>query len=101
MGVNIGSNFLQFPYYYLFQKKIEKFFKGEKMKTDTKIKTGYIINPEWIKEWKRRRSYDNIKKKCLEKLNIEEKFKNLKNFKFDFLIKKMKNCLILKKIIIQ
>ena len=29
-----------------------------------------------------------LKKKCLEKLNIEEKFKNLKNFKFDFFDKK-------------
>ena len=83
------SNYQQFLYYYLFQKKIEKLFKGEKMKNDKKIEKGYIINPEWIKEWKRRRSYAYIKKKCLEKLKIEkEKLKNLINLKLDIFDKK-------------
>ena len=61
----------QILYYYVFQKKIEKFFKGEKMKDSTKIHKGYVINPEWIKEWRRRINYANIRKKCFEIFNIE------------------------------
>ena len=55
---SLHSTLKQILYYYKFQKKIEKFFNGEKMKKDhTKIKKGYIINPEWIKEWRRRKKY--------------------------------------------
>ena len=63
---SINANSQQILFYYVFQKKIEKFFNGEKMKKDNiKSKIGYFINPEWIKEWKRRRNYANIKSNFL------------------------------------
>ena len=70
---SINATSQQILFYYEFQKKIEKFFNGKKMKKDnTKIKIGYFINPEWIKEWKRRRNYANIKSNFLEAFNIEK-----------------------------
>ena len=68
---SINSTSKQILFYYVFQKKIENFFNGEKMKRDNKeSKIGYFINPEWIKEWKRRRNYTNIKSNFLEAFNI-------------------------------
>ena len=68
---SINSTSQQILFYYVFQKKIENFFNGEKMKKDNKeSKIGYFINPEWIKEWKRRRNYTNIKSNFLEAFNI-------------------------------
>ena len=68
---SINSTSQQILFYYVFQKKIENFFNGEKMKKDNKeSKIGYFINPEWIKEWKRRRNYTNIKTNFLEAFNI-------------------------------
>jgi len=68
-----NSTSQQILHYYVFQKKIEKFFNGEKMpKENTKCKIGYFINPEWIKEWKRRRNYANIKSNFFEVFKIEK-----------------------------
>ena len=66
------STIKQILYYYVFQKKIDQFFRGEKIEKDKKIKKGYIINPEFIKEWKRRKNYVKIKKKYFENFNIEK-----------------------------
>ena len=59
-------------HYYVFQKTIQKYLTDWKDKKDRhKIEKGYIIDPDWIKEWKRISDYDNIKTKYLEKLGIE------------------------------
>ena len=68
-----NSTSQQILHYYVFQKKIEKFFNGEKMpKENIQCKIGYFINPEWIKEWKRRRNYANIKSNFFEVFKIEK-----------------------------
>ena len=58
-------------YYYVFQKKINNYLNNtEKRKEKTKLKNGYIINPEWIKEWKRRINYNKIISEYLVHFNI-------------------------------
>ena len=64
-------------HYYLFQKVISKYFNKKYQKDDeNEIKNGYIINPYWIKDWKKIIKYDEIENK-LDKLKINEK--NLKS----------------------
>ena len=47
--------------YYLFQKKIKDNINNKnKNEVDNKKKTGYFIYPEWIKEWKKKISYELI-----------------------------------------
>ena len=58
-------------YYYIFQKKINNYLNNTiKRKDKTRLKNGYIINPEWIKEWKRRINYDKIVSDYLVHFNI-------------------------------
>ena len=59
-------------HYYVFQKTIQKYLTDWKDKKDRhKLEKGYIIDPDWIKEWKRISDYDNIKTKYLDCLGIE------------------------------
>ena len=94
---NIKSTGQQILYYYKFQKKIGKFFNGEEMKKDNKEITekGYIINPEWIKEWRRRNKYPKIKKYCLDVINFEKKILDFKQIKTNFFDILKKNKIIL------
>jgi len=58
-------------YYYVFQKKINNYLNNtEKREDKTSLKNGYIINPEWIKEWKRRINYDKLVSDYLVHFNI-------------------------------
>jgi len=58
-------------YYYTFQKEINNYLNiSEKRKEKTNLKNGYIINPEWIKEWKKRINYDKIVSEYLVYFNI-------------------------------
>ena len=94
---NIKSTGQQILYYYKFQKKIGKFFNGEEMKKDNKeiAEKGYIINPEWIKEWRRRNKYPKIKKYCLDVINFEKKIFDFKQIKTNFFDILKKNKIIL------
>ena len=59
-------------YYYVFQKKIKKYLTDWKDKKDGhKIEKGYIIDPDYIKEWKRISDYDNIKTNYLDHFGLE------------------------------
>ena len=64
--------------YYDFQKKIQKYLSEWEKEKGGKLKKGYIIHPDWIKEWKRISNYNNIKTKYLDKYNSESKFLFLK-----------------------
>jgi len=58
-------------YYYVFQKKINNYLNNDEKRKDKKLlKIGYIINPEWIKEWKRRINYDKLVSDYLDHFNI-------------------------------
>jgi len=58
-------------YYYIFQKKINNYLNNTgKREDETSLKKGYIINPEWIKEWKRRINYDKLVSDYLVHFNI-------------------------------
>ena len=57
--------------YYLFQKSIHNHLNNQiEGKDSGKIKEGYIIHPEWIKEWKMRINYNSLNK-CFDNLNIK------------------------------
>ena len=59
-------------YYYTFQKKINNYLNNTiKRKDKTYLKNGYFINPEWIKEWKRRINYNQIVSEYLVHFNID------------------------------
>ena len=59
-------------HYYVFQKNIKQYLTDWDGKTDGYRKEkGYIIEPDWIKEWKRIVDYDNIKTNYLDHFNIE------------------------------
>ena len=46
--------------YYLFQKEIKKYLTDWKdKKDDFKIKVGYLVNPDWLKDWKILIKYDD------------------------------------------
>ena len=91
---SLKSTCKQIIYYHEFQKQIGKFFNGEIEKDDTEIQNGYIINPEWIKEWRRRKKYDK-NKKYLDIIDFEKKKIDLKQIKtiFDDIRKKDKKIL--------
>ena len=58
-------------YYYIFQKKINNYLNKPKEREDKiNLKNGYIINPEWIKEWKRRINYGKLVSDYLDHFNI-------------------------------
>ena len=63
----------QILYYYVFQKYIRKYLTSEysNYRENTKLKFGYLIHPQWIKEWKRRINYNTMKSNILDHLNIE------------------------------
>jgi hypothetical protein len=63
----------QILYYYVFQKYIKKYLTSEysTYRENTKLKFGYLIHPQWIKEWKRRINYNTMKSNILDHLNIE------------------------------
>ena len=49
--------------YYGFQKKIKNQINNKnKGKEDEEVKIGYLINPDWIKEWRQRIKYNDIEK---------------------------------------
>ena len=57
--------------YYIFQKKFKKYLTGKIFEKERKkIKNGYLIPLDWIKEWKRKINY-NIISKNLDSLQIE------------------------------
>ena len=59
-------------HYYVFQKTLQKYLTDWKNKNDrNKIEKGYLIDPDWIKEWKRISDYDNIKTNYLDHFGIE------------------------------
>ena len=72
MGQNIPNNKCKILLdYYTFQKKIYQYLKDWKDKNDRyKKEIGYIIEPDWIEEWKRISDYDNLKTKYLDPFNI-------------------------------
>ena len=50
-------------YYYGFQKKIEnQINNNNKDREDEEIQIGYLINPDWIKEWKNIIQYSQMEK---------------------------------------
>ena len=62
--------------YYVFQKKINKYLNNQIGNRPYKnsIKIGYIVNPEWIKEWKKAINYKKISFFCNEfKIESSEK----------------------------
>ena len=63
----------QILYYYVFQKYIKKYLTSEysTYRENTKLKFGYLIHTQWIKEWKRRINYNTMKSNILDHLNIE------------------------------
>ena len=75
MGSNI-SKAEQVLFYYSFQQKMNKYLKDWKhIKDKNKIKTGYFIHPDWIKEWKRSINYEQIKTVYLN--NLKNKISNV------------------------
>ena len=80
MGSDI-SKAKQVLFYYSFQQKMNKYLKDWKhIKDKYKIKAGYFIHPDWIKEWKRSINYEQIKtvylnnsKNKISKVNDETK----------------------------
>ena len=58
-----GSFYRPIFYYYGFQKKIEnQINNNNKDREDEEIKIGYLINPDWIKEWKNLIQYSQMEK---------------------------------------
>ena len=48
-------------HYYVFQKKLEIYLNGGKNKKDnTKVKEGYLLNPNFVSTWKKGINYKNI-----------------------------------------
>ena len=59
-------------YYYVFQKKIKNYLNCKiNHKKKKEIKDGYLINPNWINEWKSRINYDKIVSEYLDHFGIE------------------------------
>ena len=72
MGSDNSKNHLnQLLYYYLFQKKIQKYLiKNNNEKEGYKNEKGYFIHPYWIEKWKKTLDY-NFFKNHLNLMNIE------------------------------
>ena len=73
MGSKISKNKEKILYYYVFQKKINNYINNNKIKEKEKkiLKIGYIINPDWIKEWKARINYNKITSDYLDHFNLD------------------------------
>ena len=62
--------------YYFFQKKIKNQLNNKINQKDVNnMQIGYFINPEWIKEWKKRINYKEIEE-ILDEENIESSILN-------------------------
>jgi len=58
-------------YYYVFQKKINNYLNHYIIRKDKfSLKDGYIISPDWIKEWKMRINYNKIVEDYLDYFNL-------------------------------
>ena len=63
-------------HYYIFQKKLQLYLSGGKYKKDNKkIKDGYILNPNWVSNWKKSIHYADIENYL--------KNKGVKSYKID------------------
>ena len=73
MGAKNAKNKIeQVIYYYVFQKRMNKYLNDWKNRKDKNIiKIGYLVHPEWIKVWKTITNYDTIKTAYLDYLKIE------------------------------
>jgi hypothetical protein len=67
-------------YYYIFQQKLKLYLKGGLYKKDnTKIKEGYILHEQYVREWKKAINYpkivDFLKESniCTKKISSEQK----------------------------
>ena len=79
MGANNIKNHKVFLYY-IFQKKFKIYLNGKiNKKEGNEIKNGYLIHPDWIKEWKRTINYNLISQK-LDSLQIESSKLTKKQF---------------------
>ena len=59
-------------YYYVFQRKIKNYLNYyNKRKDKFRLKDGYIISPDWIKEWKMRINYDKLVADYLDYFNLD------------------------------
>ena len=61
-------------YYYGFQKKIKDQINNNKKDNENEdegVKTGYLVSPEWIKEFRKRINYSEIEKKLDTYKNID------------------------------
>ena len=59
-------------YYYVFQRKIKNYLNYyNKRKDKFSLKDGYIISPDWIKEWKMRINYDKLVADYLDYFNLD------------------------------
>ena len=96
MGVSNGADIMidQIKYYYIFQKKLELILKGgtnyffDINKEKNEIEKIYIINSNWIKEWKNSSGY-YVAKDAFDKIKIRNETKLLEEMN--------KVCLKLKK----
>ena len=96
MGVSNGADIMidQIKYYYIFQKKLELILKGgtnyffDINKEKNEIEKIYIINSNWIKEWKNSSGF-YVAKDAFDKIKIRNEAKLLEQMN--------KVCLKLKK----
>ena len=67
-----GHFYRQAFYYYGFQKKIkDQINNNNKDREDEDVKIGYLINPEWIKEWRNRIKYNQMEKNLDNYTNVD------------------------------
>ena len=67
-----GHFYRQAFYYYGFQKKIKDQINNKNQdREDEDIKIGYLINPEWIKEWRNRIKYNQMEKNLDNYTNVD------------------------------
>ena len=55
-----SSKIEQILEYYIFQRKIKNQLNNINIKDNDDIKEGYLVNPDWIKEWKKMIGYNLI-----------------------------------------
>ena len=55
-----SSKIQQILEYYLFQRKIRDQLNNINTKDNDEIREGYLVNPDWIKEWKKMIGYNEI-----------------------------------------
>ena len=104
MGAKNSKNKVeQVIYYYVFQKRMNKYLNDWKNKKDKhNIKIGYLVHPEWIKVWKNKANYEIIKKHYLDFYHLAHSKEDnnpqvplikkyikgkIKNFNLNYLIK--------------